>query len=390
MNETKTTKQKIKDTITPEEFDESNLCTPEIVPVTTDDGIKIFYVNYLYKYEYENEKGDVLPYIAHLKVQFPLLKSRKGIVTKQKVDKNKVPIFQKDGSEKVESKIGVTMNMSDEKQAACCNLPPDERNPDRKTGFYERLKLGLAKKLLEVKGSLGPEIASKKKAEDIAGCFRQFVWFKTDQITGDTIEGSHPSVYFTLKAYGKPGTEGRYETPFYSGIKDANGKFSKTSWDVLSNSTIEFEPLVSFTQLSIIGAGINFKSKTESVIFSSCEKLEDEVLQTDLLEKRFNENRSQIDSLNSKVELLSKMFKETQSLVEEKKPEERKEEPKKTSPKKVTNNYQSDDDEVEPLKPTSGKNLVLPSDDEDEDEDEDEKEKRRLKELKKNKRISKN
>ena len=300
------TKIKINDRITPNEFEGKNICSLVITSKDVDSNgskIKVYDVDYSLNYPYEDENGSKKNFISETKVQFPKVHSKKGIVTKQKLGNDGNPLTYKDGKPKIASKIGVRMDMSRQDIVDCCDLGSDERTP----GFLERLKIALSEKLFEVKGQLGSEFAQKKSAGAIAEAFKPYIYFKTNA-HGMIEDGTNPDFYFNLKAWGAPGSPEGSETPFFMAKKDSNGKFKKIPWAALHNSSIDFEPLVTFNKLTIVNGAIYLKYVTESAIVEDFVRLSDESFQNDLLEERAMNYSAKADTLENKVDEFMSVF----------------------------------------------------------------------------------
>lgn len=305
--------KKIKDRITPSEFDPSKLCGFNVTNCT--EPIKFQDVNFSYNYTYIDEDGTEKPYIAPLRVQFPKMKSRKGISVKVKTEKDKKdadgnPAIKvgRDGKPIYDSKIGVKMDVSRPEIYECCALGPDEHHPDRKLGFFESLKNALADEMFKMKTTID-DVKTVKKKEDVLGMFRDFIHFTVNSL-GMVEDGTNPDIYFPLKAYGSRGTPERVETPFYLPLKDENGKFKKAKWHVLENSTVEFEPLVSFSKVRIVNKQIGLKFIVESAIVADFTKLTDESFQDDLLESRYKTSSTNASLLEAKLASVLQMYSE--------------------------------------------------------------------------------
>ena len=307
-----TEKKKIipKDRITPEEFDPARLCsvtasTKQIETATSK--VDVVTVEYQYDYRYIDENGEEKPYISDLKVQFPKLISKAGIKITEVVDKDKAPVLDFNGKPKIKSRIGVRFDMSNEDHKNCASYSPIEEGSEIGFGFYQKLQWGLSEKMTVIRGQLGTTYATKKKASDIAGSFRPFLYFKGSS-DGSWQEGVPVDHYFDLKAWGAEGTPERNETPFsYSKKKNGKVEIVNIPWSALKNAKVEFMPLVSFPKLIIASGLISLKEQIASAVVIDFKKNADEILQDDLLRSIAEEENSNVTEMEKKISELMKL-----------------------------------------------------------------------------------
>lgn len=290
------------DRITPEQFNMSQICSVSATSKdmdTSEGKITVITVEFQYDYRYIDENGVEKPYISDLKVQFPTLKSRKGVSVKA-VTKDGIPVLGPDKKPKVKSRISVKFDMSNPAQKSCVSLTPEKEGDEYGAGFFEKLKWALATKLLQIKATLG-KLSDRKKPQDFFSVFEQFVYFKKGS-DGEYPEGAPLDVHFELNAWGLAGTPERNETPFNTG-KMVDGKLKTITipWEILTNSTVEFKPLVAFNKITIVGTKMYLKFKILSAIVINYEKNKEETLQDDLLLEMINSNPEMATSIEAKM-----------------------------------------------------------------------------------------
>ena len=367
------------------EFDESRLIDFNVTskksepkidqdnPTAPPKQVEYFDMPYLYKYEVKDKNGKINDSIAPLRVQYPPLSSKTGI---RFMDLNVKPSrivsreewlksFDKTGRSPYNVSMPVSFDLNVEEQRDCAGMSINPEDPMDGAGFLEKLFQTTMKNVWKAKGNI-TSLGKVKKFEHLPGACVNPLYYRTDQSTGSILPGTNPSHFFTLKNYQHPESIARNETKFNTLAKDKNGKFKTAPWKILNDVEMIFEPLVLYSKVSVATGTVRIKSEVEEATIISILPANTESSQTDLLEKRHNDEALRTKNA-SQIDFLMKMANGENSK------EEDEEEEKKEILKIENDTIFKEINDLKDNRTEENKKEIIPSPAESDEEDEDEK-----------------